>query len=62
MYKINIELCDICCSCSAVCPTDAIFYTEFYAKIEQSKCIDCGKCAILCPVSAIETEEATSAN
>jgi len=51
--KINRELCDICGSCVAVCPVDAISVSEFCVTINQDKCIECGNCQQVCPAKAI---------
>jgi NAD-dependent dihydropyrimidine dehydrogenase PreA subunit len=51
--KINRELCDICGSCVAVCPVDAISVSEFCVTINQEKCIECGNCQQVCPAKAI---------
>jgi len=52
--KINRELCDICGTCVAVCPADAITVTEFMVKIDNDKCNNCLNCVIVCPFKAIE--------
>ena len=53
MLKVNQSVCDICGTCVAVCPVDAISVTEFNVKIDNEKCINCMKCVIVCPVKAI---------
>lgn len=50
---IRKELCDICGSCAAVCPVDAISLEEFRAFIDPEKCIECGNCLKICPARAI---------
>jgi len=55
--KINRELCDICGTCVAVCPADAIIVKEFIVTIDNGKCIDCLKCLKICPVNAIKEGE-----
>jgi len=53
---INRELCDLCGSCIAVCPVDAISMDEFYVMIDKDRCTECGNCAIVCPARAISAE------
>ena len=52
--KINKELCDICGTCVAVCPADAISVSEFQVKIDNDKCTNCLNCLKVCPSKAIE--------
>ena len=52
---IRKDLCDLCGSCVAVCPVDAITLDEYLAEIDRNICIECGKCLIICPAKAIET-------
>ena len=54
--KVNELLCDICGTCVAVCPVDAIRVSEFRVRIEQDVCIQCGKCEQVCPARAISGE------
>lgn len=51
--RINRELCDICGTCAAVCPEDAIIVKEFVVVIDNSKCTKCLKCLTICPADAI---------
>ena len=53
MLKINGERCDICGTCVAVCPVDAISVSEFKVNIDNDKCIMCMNCVTVCPVKAI---------
>lgn len=55
--KIDRDLCDICGSCVAVCPVDAIFVSEFKVEIDKAKCIKCNKCLMVCPIRAISGDE-----
>lgn len=55
--KINRNLCDICGTCVAVCPVDAIIVGEFKVTIDDEKCIHCGNCITVCPIKAISEEE-----
>lgn len=53
-YNIDRSACDGCTNCSAVCPSDAIFYDgNGKAIIDQSKCTKCGDCVAVCPQNAI---------
>ena len=52
--KINRELCDICGTCVAVCPADAIVVSEFRVDIDNEKCTNCLNCLKVCPIKAIE--------
>ena len=54
--KINHELCDVCGTCVAVCPADAITVTEFQVSINNEKCTKCMNCLQVCPIKAIEEE------
>ena len=54
MLKVNHDLCDICGTCVAVCPVDAITVSEFSVDIDNDICINCQKCVIVCPVKAIK--------
>ena len=54
MLKVNNELCDVCGSCVAVCPVDAITINEFSTTIDNNTCVECMKCVIVCPVKAIK--------
>ncbi len=51
--EINKALCDICGTCVAVCPADAIIVSEFFVTINQEICIRCGNCEQACPSRAI---------
>ncbi len=55
--KINKDLCDICGTCVAVCPADAIIVSEFEVKIDNKKCTNCLNCLKVCPAKAIEKGE-----
>ncbi len=55
--KIERNLCDVCGTCVAVCPTDAIIVQEFMVVIDNGKCIKCQNCLKACPIQAIEVSE-----
>ncbi len=59
---IRQDLCDICGSCVAVCPVDAISIDEFYVLIANDICTGCGNCLIVCPARAISAEPEQSKN
>jgi len=54
--KINRDLCDVCGSCVAVCPVDAIIVKEFIVEIDNAKCCNCLNCLKVCPIVAIREE------
>ncbi len=51
--KINRDVCDICGTCVAVCPVDAIVVSEFRVNIDNEKCTNCLNCLKACPIKAI---------
>jgi len=51
--KIIHELCDICGTCVAVCPVDAITVSEFIVEIDNDICTSCLNCLKVCPAKAI---------
>jgi len=55
--KVNMYKCDICGTCVAVCPVDAIYVSEYEVTIDNDKCISCLNCVIVCPAQAITEEE-----
>lgn len=55
--NINRELCDVCGTCVAVCPADAIIVAEFEVNIDKEKCIRCMNCVSVCPIKAISEVE-----
>jgi energy-converting hydrogenase A subunit Q len=56
MY-VDLQLCDRCGTCVAVCPADAIIISEFLISLDREKCINCGNCETVCPIKAIGGEE-----
>jgi NAD-dependent dihydropyrimidine dehydrogenase PreA subunit len=54
---IRNDLCDLCGSCVAVCPVDAISIEEFSAAIAEDICTKCGNCRIVCPARAVFEQE-----
>lgn len=51
--KVIHELCDICGTCVAVCPVDAIIVSEFKVEIDNNMCTNCLNCLKVCPAKAI---------
>ena len=51
--EFDVEKCDFCGGCSAVCPQNAI--TVFYDLVEVDKeiCNECMVCKKVCPMNAI---------
>ena len=54
---INKDLCDVCGTCVAVCPVDAIIVSEVAVQIDNEKCIQCLNCVTVCPIKAISGGE-----
>ncbi|MBS3741318.1 MAG: 4Fe-4S binding protein [Candidatus Cloacimonetes bacterium] len=61
-FKVIKEECDICGTCAAVCPVNAIILNQHTATIDQQICIGCKNCFVVCPVSAIEKLEVDDEN
>ncbi len=55
--KVNRGLCDICGTCVAVCPVDAISVEEFSVYIDREICTNCSNCKNVCPIEAIAESE-----
>lgn len=51
--KIDEIKCIGCCSCKAVCPQQAITFSNGTCHIDTEKCINCGTCINMCPMGAI---------
>ncbi len=51
---IDINRCDFCGACVAVCSEDAIELRESDIAIDTKKCILCGECRDVCPIGAVE--------
>ena len=51
--QINLDECDRCGACVAICPALAIEIDEFEVVIEQDKCTRCLICIKTCPIGAI---------
>ena len=54
--KIDIEKCDFCGTCVAVCPTNAIDLKESMIEVNRTLCIGCGSCSDICPLGVPEVK------
>ena len=43
--------------CQAVCPADAIDFTDTYSGVVESRCYGCGRCLPICPLGLITTQD-----
>ena len=57
MISCNVEKCDFCGTCVAVCPVDAIDLSETKLEIDYEKCTECLNCIKVCPFEAMEEQE-----
>ena len=46
--------------CVAICPADAIAFTELHKGVLDSRCYGCGRCLPICPLGLIVTREKTA--
>jgi ferredoxin len=53
---IDIQKCDFCGTCVAVCPTDAIDLKECVIEVDKKRCIGCGSCVDICPFGVPEVK------
>ncbi|MDZ7797119.1 MAG: 4Fe-4S binding protein [Candidatus Marinimicrobia bacterium] len=53
---IQNERCDLCGTCIAVCPEDALTLHEHGLIIDREKCTECLLCVNICPVAALENK------
>ena len=53
----NVERCDFCGTCVAVCPHDAIDLYEASLKIDYEKCTMCLNCVYICPFKSLEVSD-----
>ncbi|RLI92516.1 MAG: [Fe-S]-binding protein [Candidatus Altiarchaeales archaeon] len=54
----DVSRCINCGACIALCPTNAISFTEDWSiKVEGDKCIRCGACVEACPLRSLSIQE-----
>lgn len=54
MIEVNIDDCDFCGACVAVCPEDCIELFEKDIDINHKICTNCKLCVYICPVEAMD--------
>lgn len=54
-YKTS--LCNMCLTCIAICPTEAITHQDGHLVYDPSKCDSCGSCITACPEKVIASRE-----
>ncbi len=54
MIEVDTSRCELCGTCSAVCPSQAIRILNMTVTIDRERCTGCQSCLIICPVKAIE--------
>ncbi|MEM2103755.1 MAG: hydrogenase iron-sulfur subunit [Candidatus Bathyarchaeia archaeon] len=52
--RINMEKCNLCGECIAICPTGALMKAESTVKVVPVACINCGACVTVCPREAVD--------
>jgi ferredoxin len=55
MVKIDGSRCDVCGTCIAVCPANALMI-EFKLSADAAACVSCGRCVKVCPFGALELD------
>ena len=53
---IDIERCDFCGTCVAVCPVDAIELKESMIRVDEETCTLCQACVEICPLGIPEDD------
>jgi len=51
---VDMEKCNLCGNCVAVCPADAITIVDSSIQVTPVACINCGACVPVCPKGAID--------
>ncbi|MCF7808519.1 MAG: 4Fe-4S binding protein [Candidatus Marinimicrobia bacterium] len=57
MILVQDNRCDLCGTCVAVCPVDAIEVREADISIIHDKCIDCDICIWVCPIDVLSSDQ-----
>jgi len=48
---IKTDNCDLCGTCVAVCPADAIVLYRDRIQVLHDQCTGCGRCVAVCPLA-----------
>jgi ferredoxin len=56
MIAVDRKKCDLCGTCVAVCPVDAIDVLEAEVLIDEDLCTECLNCVAVCPWGALREE------
>ncbi len=56
MIHVDRNTCDLCGTCVAVCPVDAILMHSMLLEIKKN-CTDCEICIKVCPLDCLELGE-----
>ncbi|MDZ7271029.1 MAG: 4Fe-4S binding protein [candidate division KSB1 bacterium] len=51
------DLCDLCGTCVAVCPVDALELSELRLLIDGKRCTLCMNCVHACPFACLEVRD-----
>ena len=54
MIRVDHTCCDLCGTCVALCPPDAIEMEETRLHIVDERCTSCELCIWVCPVEALQ--------
>ncbi|MGQ9559003.1 MAG: 4Fe-4S binding protein [Candidatus Oleimicrobiaceae bacterium] len=55
--RLKDDLCDLCGTCVAVCPADALELTECRLLIDRERCTLCMNCVYACPFACLEVHD-----
>ncbi len=53
MIIVDLNKCDFCGTCVAICPEDAIELEEHNWILNEEKCVNCRLCVEICPIEAL---------